>query len=236
MITCGKYYNIGMVLKVKEVDKMHVFEEESKIEFEIETNQLDPSNKQLIAMLQLLCSLEISIAAMKWYVGKEAGRSELPPHEHIISLALNIASIGESLHKFQEFVSKGILKYSDNWSDNTKKSWDFLHSSEVVELKKKHLKLVRDKSAFHIDPQPVKNYLHEVIREGNQIRIWASDEEGRRGHSPLAAEIIAKHLIDATFDRHNTANLSSKVFGALRDIVHEILNNEFNVIPRKTNE
>jgi hypothetical protein len=76
---------------------------------------------------------------------------------------------------------------------------------------KKHLKLVRDKSAFHIDPQPVKNYLNKIIKEGSQMTIWASDKEVRRGHSPLAAEIIANHLIDATFERHVTADLSVSV-------------------------
>jgi hypothetical protein len=75
---------------------MYDFEDGSEIEFQIDTKELDPSNKQLIAILQLLCSLEISIATMKWYVGEEAGRSELPPHEHIISLALNIAITGET--------------------------------------------------------------------------------------------------------------------------------------------
>jgi hypothetical protein len=213
---------------------MNGSEKESKIEFKIKTKELDSANKQLIAILQLLCSLEISIAAMKWYVGEEAGRPELPPHEHIISLALNIASVGEALHKFEEFVFNGVINKSDSWSDSAKKSWEFLHSPEVIELKKKHLKFIRDKSAFHIDPQPVKNYLNKLIKEENQVTIWVSDDEGRNGHSPLAAEIIGNHLIDATFERYTTANLSSKVFGALRDIVHEFLSNEFNVSLRKT--
>lgn len=212
---------------------MHNFEDESKIEFYIDTEEINPTNKKLIAILQLLCNLEICIATMRWYVGEEAGRSELPPHEHIISLALNIASTGEALYKFDKFVKDGILKYSDHWSDKTKKSWNFLHSPEVAKLKKKHLKYVRDKSAFHIDPQPVKKYLNHIKKVERQVSIWASDKEFRRGHSPLAAEIIASCLVNATFEKYTTADLSSKVFGALRDIVHESLNTELNVMAKE---
>lgn len=217
-----------------EINKVNGLENEPKMEFNINTIELDPENKQLIAILQLLCSLEISIAAMKWYVGEGAGRQELPPHEHIISLALNLASLGEALHKFEDFVSKGVINKSDSWSSSAKESWEFLYSSEVIVLKEKHLKFIRDKSAFHIDPQPVKNYVNKIIKEEDQITFWISDKDGHNGNSPLAAEIIGKNLIDATFEGYITANLSSKVFGALRDIVHEFLFNEFNVTIRKT--
>ncbi|USG65757.1 hypothetical protein NDK47_27285 [Brevibacillus ruminantium] len=124
----------------------------------ITADKLDSTDATLVSLLQLLCSLEFAISSAKWYVGEGAGRSELPPHEHVLALALNIASIGEALHKFDYFTTQVIIKISSSWDNMVKESWEYLKSDEVAELKKLNLKYVSDKSTFHIDPEPVKQF------------------------------------------------------------------------------
>jgi len=199
------------------------------MEFSIETKNLDSNNKSLVALIRLLCSVELSIATMKWYAGEDNGTHGLPPHESVLALALCIANIGEALTAFEEFVFKETIQYSDNWSDEVKEAWEFLKSEEVIKIKRKSLRLIRDKSAFHIDPEPVVNFFDDVSQENDTLTIWEADEEGKKGHSPLAANIIAQYLIDAEYKGAETAILSCRVFGALRDVVLESLRNELDV-------
>ncbi|WP_391122499.1 hypothetical protein [Psychrobacillus sp. L3] len=187
------------------------------MEWRIKAEKLNQNDTTLVSLIQLLCSLEFAISSAKWYVGEQANRTELPPHEHILALAINIASIGETLHKFEYFVGKNIITYSDTWEDYVKQSWHYLESTEVTELKKTNLKYVRDKSAFHIDPEPVKQFIDSLEAE-DEINVWETNN-GDGGHSPLAAHIIANTLISIQMDYHETARNTSRVYKALRDVV-----------------
>lgn len=177
-----------------------------------------PENKKLVGLLRILGSIEYSIATMKWYVGNLANRQELPPHESVLALAINIASVGEALNTFEMCKNQNIIVYSKKWGERAKSSWDLLHSEKVRELKINHLKLIRDKTAFHIDPEPVKDYLKDLDNT-KDITIWETNENDNGGHSPLACEIITNYLLKATFNNKEIAKLSSDVFGAIRDVV-----------------
>jgi hypothetical protein len=184
----------------------------------VKTNKFDKNDTVLVSLIQLLCSLEFAVSSAKWYVGEEAKRSALPPHEHVLALAINIASIGEALHRFENFKNRGIIQHSDSWDQVIKDSWTYLESDEVSELKRQNLKYVRDKSAFHIDPEPVEQFIESLTRD-DELDIWEIEEGNSVGHSPLAAQIIANTLLKIQMDNQTTAANTSKVYKALRDVV-----------------
>ncbi|MGF9906128.1 hypothetical protein [Brevibacillus porteri] len=183
------------------------------------SHKLDKENKRLISLLRLLGSLQYSIAAMKWYAGEEADRVELPPHESILALSITISSTAEALHTFDSFVRRDIIAVSAKWSERTMQAWSFLNSDKVRHLKQNHLKLIRDKSTFHIDPEPILNYIEQATESNDYIVAWEAESSGEQGHSPLASEIVGLQLLKTTFANEETARLTSQVFGALRDVV-----------------
>lgn len=94
-----------------------------------------------------------------------------------------------------------------------------LNSQEVTDLKKNIVNSIRNKSAFHIDPEPVKFYLNEISNEDGDVSVWELDPTDNRGHSPLAINIIENYLVKASLYNPETARLTSRVYGALRDVV-----------------
>lgn len=188
------------------------------LKWTIKADKIRSNDVVLISLLQLLCNLEFAVSSAKWYVGEGSNRTQLPPHEHVLALAINIASIGEALQKFDSLTNAGIIQFSDSWDSKIKESWDFLKSDQVTRLKRENLKYVRDKSAFHIDPEPVKEFIH-TLEKDDKLDLWEIEEGNNVGHSPLAAQIIANTLLKIQMNNHTTASNTSKVYRALRDVV-----------------
>ncbi|XEC97296.1 hypothetical protein AB6A23_12505 [Paenibacillus tarimensis] len=166
----------------------------------------------------MLCNLEYAVATANWYAGEYAGRSELPPNEGVLTLAMNIANIGEALDRFEKIVKEGHITYSEQWDQRIKNAWSLLQSEEMKELKRNILKYVRDKSTFHVDPKPVKDFINQVNADDKTISIWETDELNRFGYSPLAANIIASTLIDVSMYNSEVAKKVSQAYRALRDV------------------
>lgn len=194
----------------------------------IKTSELDENNKSLVALLQLLCNIEFATATMRWYVGEVENLPQLPEHEQVLALALNIANVGEALHLFNRLVERKVIERNEKWSQRTSDAWEFLHSDVVIALKANHLKLIRDKSAFHVDPQPVLMFIEKIKSQQDAIPIWEVDTTPA-GHSPMAAMIIAEHLLHVTVNNKEIAGLSSNVFGALRDVIIALISDIINI-------
>jgi hypothetical protein len=195
----------------------------------INLNEIDISDEKQIALFQLLCSLSTSRASLNWYLGEEVGRTKLPPQEDIIALALSLAGIGECLHKFDGLIKKGVLKRPENCDELLEESWNFINSEEVRELKITNLKFVRDKSAFHFDPEPIKQFFSETRMDDEELDLWETSKEDAHGYSPLASLIIAKTLITITKPDKRRAELSIKVYGALSNIILDEINERYNL-------
>lgn len=195
----------------------------------INTNELNPEDNKQIAILQLLCNLEYVVATANWYAGEYAGRSELPPNEGVLTLAMNIANIGEALDKFEKIVKAGHIISSEEWDQRIKDAWSYLHSEEMIELKRNILKYVRDKSTFHVDPKPVKDFINQYNKDEKTISIWETDDKNRFGYSPLAANIIASTLMDVSMYNSEVAKKVSRAYRALRDITSATIMQIYNV-------
>jgi hypothetical protein len=159
-------------------------------------------------------------------MGEEAGRSNLPVQDDVIILAMGLAAIGESLNKFDDLISKNIiqkpLKGESNMPD-IEKAWKLITSPYVEGIKRTNLKFIRDKSSFHFDPEPIKQYFSESSKGTDEIDLWEATETDELGFSPLASLIISNTLINVTKPDPSRAELSLKVYGALSIIVlHEI--------------
>lgn len=189
----------------------------------IQNTNIDPNNPTLVAAVRLLCILEFSGATMRWYVGEVAGRSDLPDMEGILALALNLASVGEAVKRFDEFVSEGLIKSKDHWPTEVKQAWIFLHGQEVQTLKQQHLLRVRNKSAFHIDAEPVKGFLAELRSEPGQSILLETSEANPNGFSPFGIHVIARWLLNHTMADTHFARLSSETYGALRKVIAAII-------------
>jgi hypothetical protein len=197
----------------------------------LNTKEIDINDEKQIALFQLLCSLSTSRAALNWYLGKEAGRVNLPPQEDIIVLALLIAGIGECLHKFDELNKSEVLQKTVNCDDQLEEAWKLLMSDEVKDIKRMNLKFVRDKSAFHFDAEPIKNFFLDTRKEdqSQSLDLWETTTDDSHGYSPLASLIIANTLINITKPNRKSAELSLKVYGALRHIILDEINEKYNL-------
>ncbi len=183
-------------------------------------------NKEQIKVLQLMCNLEIAFITMKWYASEEA---ELPDNERLIALSLAVASTGELLHSFLNL-------YSENDSENElkllpeiKDYWNFLKSGEVNEFKNKVLKLIRDKSAYHIDQLIIKNFLKRENIDFSQIPIWEENEQGKILYSPLATEILGYQLLEVGLDNAGTAIMTNKIYNATKNVIFALLKENFHL-------
>lgn len=187
--------------------------------------EVDINDPSQIALFQLLCSLSTARTCLALYMGEEAGRSNLPVHDDVIILAMGLAAIGESLHKFDDLISKNIIQKPLIVKSNIleiQEAWKLITSPDVERIKRTNLKFIRDKSSFHFDPEPIKQYFSESSEESNEIDLWEATETDKHGFSPLASMIISNTLINVTKPDPNRAELSLKVYGALSTIVlHE---------------
>jgi hypothetical protein len=196
----------------------------------IRTDEIKEEDKSLIAAFRLLSSLEYSNAAATWYAGSEVGREDLPPHEGVLALAIALSSTAEALYLFHNLKETEKLAVGPKWSESSKSSFDFINSKEVVDFMDKHLKLIRDKAGFHMDPQPVMSYIKKKKERGvDVLPLWEADAEGRNGHSPVTVEIVAEHLLDATTNNKESARMASKISGAIRDVVLEYISDKLSI-------
>ncbi|MEM3421967.1 MAG: hypothetical protein QW315_06910 [Candidatus Hadarchaeum sp.] len=182
-------------------------------------SDLNPDNPILVAAVRLLVMLEFSNATMRWYAGKVAGREDLPSHETILALALNLASIAEALKLFEDLVAKRTITFEYTWPAEVQSAWEFLQREEVKNLKTNHLLRIRDKSVFHIDPQPVADFLRRRNKELGETVVLETGEWNKHGFSPLAAEIEEQWIIQHTMHNPKYAELSSQTYGAIRKVV-----------------
>ncbi|QHT61315.1 hypothetical protein GXP70_16025 [Paenibacillus lycopersici] len=192
-------------------------------------NEIDLQDPKQIALFQLLCSLSTTRTCLGLYMGEEAGRANLSSQDDIIMLAMALAGIGETLHKFEELVSKGVIQKAINCDSVLAEAWVFIESQAIKELKKTNLKYIRDKSAFHFDPEPIKEFFTESMKETNEIDLWETSEQDKHGFSPLASLIISNTLINVTKPDKERAELSMKVYGALSTIVLYEINEHYNL-------
>ncbi|MEX1029095.1 MAG: hypothetical protein WDZ91_03500 [Paenibacillaceae bacterium] len=195
----------------------------------IDPREVDIGDPRQIALFQLLCSLSTTRTCLALYMGEEAGRSSLPVQDDVIILAVGLAAIGESLHKFDELVNKGIIHKPLDQDVILNQSWKFIESDEVKELKRTNLKYVRDKSSFHFDPEPIMEYFSEARKDIEKIDLWETTENDTHGFSPLASLIISNTLINVTKPDRSRAELSIRVYGALSYVVLNELDNHYNL-------
>lgn len=76
----------------------------------IEAKSFNPDDKAQVSLLQLLCSLEFALSSARWYVGEVENLPQLPRHEQILALAINIASVGEALQKFKNLLTRVLFR------------------------------------------------------------------------------------------------------------------------------
>ena len=195
----------------------------------IKADTLKNINDNQVALLQILCNLEVTQAAMRWYSGKDALRGDLPPHESIICLAIMIASIGEALDRFSKLKKAGSVQFSDKWDQKIKDAWNFLDSPEVENLQKTHLKYIRDKSAFHFDPEPIKKKSQAIANDMVDVPIWEVDELNKTGFSPLASMLIAENIME-TSQNKDTAVLTTQVYNAIKNIFEMLILEAFQML------
>jgi hypothetical protein len=142
---------------------------------------------------------------------------------------MGIAAIGESLHKFDELVTKGILQGPTENDVVMDEAWEFIQSVQVRELKRTNLKYMRDKSSFHFDPEPIKQYFSEASKLPEESDLWETTNSDTHGFSPLASLLISNTLLNVTKPHQARADLSIKVYGALNSIVLSKLDERFNL-------
>jgi len=188
----------------------------------VKTNKLNyikDITKKQTAIFRLMCSLEYSSIIYKWYLGSRIEKEQLPKNESLIALSLYISSVGETLALFESI--KDEFEIPDEEIE-IKDKLNFLDSDEVVRLKKSHLKYIRDKITFHIDPEPIKQYMRVALGNGEQeFIIWKSDDN--YGYSPLACAIIHNQIMLTMKAIHETGSTTNKVVLTLKDILFYLI-------------
>jgi hypothetical protein len=192
-------------------------------------NEIDLNDPKQIALFQLLCSLSTTRTCLALYMGETGERTNLPPQDDIIMLAMALAGIGETVHMFDELISKGVIRKPINCDSVLAEAWKLIESQAIKELKKTNLKYIRDKSAFHFDPKPILEFFTESRKETNEIELWETCEQDKLGFSPLASLIISNTIINVTKPNKERAELSIKVYGALSTIVLDEMNELYNL-------
>lgn len=194
------------------------------LEFSINSGEIDLLDKSLVAVLGLLCSLEYSKVLTALYAGAEASRENLSDNESILTLALAISSTAEALNAYHKFIFEGVIKFDPNWPIRVRQSFEFLGSTEVENFKVKHLKKVRNKAGFHIDPVAVKGYINKKRESSDAvISLLKTDSNGAKGYSPMAAEVVASYLIDRIFDSYDSAKMFSRVSDAITNVATQYI-------------
>jgi hypothetical protein len=187
----------------------------------VSNQDFDVENSTQICVIRILCHLEYAAACMNWYAGKWAGREELPPHESIMALSLNLASIGEALHLFYKLVDSGDLSKNESWEPDVLAHWDFLVDDDTRNFKQT-LKRLRDKSVFHFDPEPVERYLTNAPIHEESV-IYETSSSNPHGFSPLALEIIGNWLFEVGIVNKRAAELSTQIYHHLRELISAYL-------------
>jgi hypothetical protein len=196
----------------------------------INPREVDIKDPRQIALFQLLCSLSTARTCLALYMGEEAGRSNLPVQDDVIILAMSLAAIGESLYKFEELINNNIIqKPLESNMPDIEDAWKLIASPDAQRIKRTNLKYIRDKSSFHFDPEPIKQYFSETSEETDEIDLWEATETDEHGFSPLASLIILNTLMNVTKPDPSRAELSLMVYGALSIIVLHELDQRYNL-------
>jgi hypothetical protein len=189
----------------------------------IQNSELSPSNPLHVAVFRLQCGMEYVAAAMHWYASETVGRSPLPDHQSLVALSLYLAGTAEVLHLFHELARKQVLVPTTDWSSDATNAWGFLLSDEVVDFKNQQLRRVRDKTAFHVDPEPVRCFLEEESKEPGKTVLMEDSDDFPHGFSPAAATILGRWLLSQGLATSKSAKLADAVYSALRQVVSKVL-------------
>lgn len=188
----------------------------------VQNTTLDPSDAAQVAVFRLQCGMEYVSAAMHWYASEFVGRQPLPPHQSLVALSLYLASTAEVLHLFHDLVRKGELAPTAQWSLEASRAREFLLSPEVVEFKNQQLRRVRDKTTFHVDPEPVKAFLEEESREHGDTVLAEDSDEHPHGFSPAAATILGRWLLSQGLATSESAQLAGAIHSSLRQVISAV--------------
>jgi hypothetical protein len=197
----------------------------------INSKQFDSKNKKQIAVLRILCSLEISTTFRKWIK-----RDSLQEYEKVIAITMCHASLGEAMHLFQKIVDLGVLNKNENWDELTKSDWDYLFCEEANTIKHDVLKYIRDKSAFHIDPETIKDFMNIEKDKKSKLGLFQLSSEGQ-GHSPMVTSILSYKLFERLLSDGEEGIITeeqlkkiAKLQNALQSVISSFLLDEFEII------
>jgi hypothetical protein len=164
---------------------------------------LDPEDERVISILRLLGSLEYALTTQKWYMRYTSGDQKMPPHEGVECLVVACTYIAAALETYR-LVSK-ILNVigmdKSDWPVESKKSLAFLESKQVRGFQENQLKRVRDKCAFHFDPEPARDLCvaaqSGVFDEDDSDVSTIYQETGGpiTGHYPIAGLMVARWFV-----------------------------------------
>jgi len=202
----------------------------------IKSEQLNPENEKQVFALRMLCNLEISITNRRWFKD-----DSLKEHEKIIANIMCHASLAEAMHLFQKSVDMGVISKNEEWDLLTLNNWDYLFSEEVNVIKQDVLKYIRDKTAFHIDPETVKDFMSIEKDKKQKLSIFhmTSEEEG---HSTMVTSILSFKLFEKLLSNGEgiitgrQLEKITKLQNALQSVINSILMEEFEISEYSRNE
>ncbi|MGG1572338.1 hypothetical protein [Fictibacillus sp. NRS-1165] len=154
------------------------------------SEQFDPKNKKQVVTLQILGSVQFSATFRKWFKS-----DSLQENEKIIGIAMCHASLGEAIHLFHSSVHSGVISKNETWDKSTKNDWDYLFSEEANAIKREVLKYIRDKTAFHVDPETIKNFMEIEKDKKHKLGLFQIPSEGE-GYSPMITSILSYKLFE----------------------------------------
>ena len=118
-------------------------------------------------------------------------------------------------------------------SDNeaVKNSMDFLCNKKIEEFRSSILNDIRNKGAFHADPEIVTSFFdNSDILDDDEILIWTENDDGSNNY-PIANDILAAWFVVVLNSNDLAANIIylREIYFNLRNVVHFLMFTWFKV-------
>lgn len=159
------------------------------------------------ACMRLVGLLSYIDSALTLYLSDGEDLPEIPEFQRLMGMGLLLSYLGELATLFNKLVNDRVLVPKSNWSVDVVAAWDFLNGADVAELRTDHMKAIRDKVVFHMDAEPVQQYLESVAEQQGEVLIWDSHPNDSRGYQRAGFDVMYYWLL-----KHQAQDLDKTAF------------------------